>query len=347
MADGTGDTVLRAANSSLRFIHACGFIADFAVTDSGRRIAPLHRAPWIGEAMPPGAPPHFAELQGDFFCAPFADGGGPGAVSHGAPGNERWEVMATDGRSLSARLAVPVMGARVTKRLALRDGESFVYQVHRFEGGEGQLSAANHAMVSLPSGGRISFSPKAAFRTPATAPEPDPARGRSALAYPASSPDPTQFPRADGSLADLTRYPVGPAHEDFVVAIEAEGNVLGWTAAVRPAEGDLFLSLRNPAQLPMTMLWFSNGGRDYAPWSGRHTGCLGVEEGLAGHMLGEPGAFALAPGRTLDIRHAIGALSWPGGAPVAAVTVEGGALTLTGEDGTSRTVPFDLSHLFP
>ena len=29
------------------------------------------------------------------------------------------------------------------------------------------------------------------------------------------------------------------------------------------------------------MLWFSNGGRDYAPWNGRNVGVLGIEEGRA------------------------------------------------------------------
>ncbi len=88
----------------------------------------------------------------------------------------------------------------------------------------------------------------------------------------------------------------------------------------RGKEGDLFISLRNPARLPMTMLWFSNGGRDYAPWSGRHVGCLGVEEGLNRKMLGDsmsrtpnpldaagvPTGLTLDPNGTVEVRHIIG-----------------------------------------
>ena len=60
-------------------------------------------------------------------------------------------------------------------------------------------------------------------------------------------------------------------------------------------------------------------------------------------MLGEPGGFAL--GNTVDIRHAIGAIAWPTEARVTAVTASATTLTITGQDGTRRTVPFDLPHL--
>jgi hypothetical protein len=97
--------------------------------------------------------------------------------------------------------------------------------------------------------------------------------------------------------------------------------------------------------LPITMLWQSDGGRDYAPWSGRHRACLGIEEGHAPHMLGEAGGLPLA-GR-LDIRHATGVIAWPSEARVASVEPQDDRLAVTGEDGTRREVPFDLGHLFP
>lgn len=350
---GPGEHRLEASAALLRLDPDGGLIRGFEVRDAGRRIAPLHRAPWAGSPIPRGLPPHLTRLEGDFFCAPFADGGGAAPVLHGWPGNGRWEVGAGDAGppELVARLERQVQGARVEKRLRLIDGHPFLYQSHRFLGGAGALSAANHAMVALPGGGRLSFSPKRVFRTPAAAPEPDPARGRSCLAYPAAAADPRAFPAAGGGTVDLTRYPWGPAHEDFVIALEAEDHgrdrALGWTAVVRLGRGDAFLSLRNARQLPMTMLWHSNGGRDYAPWSSRHRACLGVEEGRAPHMLGEEGGFALSPGGVLDIRHAIGAIAWPGEAPISRVAAAGGVLRIEGEDGAVREVPFDVDHLFP
>ena len=68
------------------------------------------------------------------------------------------------------------------------------------------------------------------------------------------------------------------------------------------------------------MLWMSNGGRDYAPWSGRHTGVLGIEDGRAsplGHAdscrdnaltrSGVETAFALHDAKTIRIRQVVGA----------------------------------------
>jgi hypothetical protein len=338
---------LAAEGIACSFDPDCGLICDLVVTDQGRKVDLLHRAQWIGEDLPSDLPPHLPRLQGDFFCAPFADGGGSAHILHGWPANAVWTVdpAATGAAHLLAIMPHPVQGARLTKALRLLDGHPFLYQSHLFEGGEGTISAANHAMVSLPEGGLLSFSPRADFRTPATAPEPDPARGRSALAYPARSADAARFPTADGGPADLTRYPFRPLHEDFVVATEAANSPLGWTAVVRIGRGDLFLSLRNPAQLPATMLWHSDGGRDYLPWSGRHRGCLGVEEGYAPHMLGEPGGFPL--GGRIDLRHAIGAIAWPEAVRVTAVEAGPDHLVIRGEGGALRRVPFDTGHLFP
>ena len=335
------------------FFPGTGLLDGFTVTDGGREIAPLHRAPWVGtdEAMPEDAAPLMARLGGDFFCAPFALSQ-DGSPLHGWPPNSPWRVDRAGDGVLDAELERPVFGARLTKSLTVRDGHPFVYQAHAFHGGEGRVTVANHANVALQSGGLIRTSAKQVWETPKTPQESDPARGRSALICPAQSKDPTAFPGHDGPV-DLTRYPWNPRHEDFVIGIEARGHDLGWTAVTRPAEGDLYLSLRNARALPMTMLWHSNGGRDYAPWSGRHFGCLGVEEGAAEHTLGVsteadlsgPGALTLTGDGVAEVRHVIGAIDWPGSAPVADVAVEGGALVVTGTDGATRRLTFDAAFL--
>ena len=323
----------------------CGMLRGFTVQDQGQSLSPLHRVPWADEVLAPDTLPHLRQMEGDFFCAPFADGGGTAPLLHGHAANGQWTVEArTEGSPhLTATLTQPVQGARLTKSLRLQDGHPFLYQRHLFEGGQGTISVANHAMVSLPNGGLLSFSPKAHFRTPSFVPEPDPARGRSALAYPALSRDPTAFPAADGSTLDLTRYPFRPLHEDIVVATEAAGRRIGWAAVVRLGFGQVYLSLRDPGMLPITMLWHSEGGRDYAPWLGRHRFCLGVEEGNAPHILGEAGGLPLGH---LDIRHAIGVLAWPSEERVQDVRVQEGQLVVTGEAGAQRTVPFDEGHLY-
>lgn len=328
-----------------------GLLDGFNVTDEGREIAPLHRAPWVdsGEVMPESEPPLIARLGGDFFCAPFA-ASAEGSPMHGWPANSSWRVSQAEDGVLEAELERQVLGATVRKRLVVRDGHPFVYQSHRFSGGKGRLTFANHANVSVKNGAFIRTSLKRVWETPKQQQEPDPARGRSALVSPAQSEDPRAFPGMEGPV-DLTRYPWNPRHEDFVIGIEAPGHALGWTAVTRPEEGDLYLSLRDPRVLPMTMLWHSNGGRDYPPWSSRHFGCLGVEEGAAEHMLGVssaddltgPGALTL--GGEAEVKHVIGAIAWPSGEPVTSVSAKDGALTVTGEGGATRRVPVDDGFL--
>ncbi|MFZ1337872.1 MAG: hypothetical protein WAS26_02335 [Paracoccaceae bacterium] len=338
---------IAAEGISFGFRAATGLLDGFEVLDNGRRIAPLHRAPWVGtdERMPEGEAPLMAHLGGDFFCAPFALAEG-GAPLHGWPPNAPWTVRSTFGGHLKAVLGKKVQGAALMKDLWVIDGHPFVYQKHLFYDGQGRISFANHANVSVPNGALIRTSAKSHWETPQTPQESDPARGRSALAYPARATDPRDFP-GPGGPSDLTRYPWNPRHEDFVVGVEAKGHWLGWTAVTRPAERDLYLSLRKTRQMPMTMLWHSNGGRDYAPWSGRHFGCLGVEEGAAAHMLDisteadlcGPGALDLVPGGFATVTHVIGAIDWPTGEPVASITALDAAMCITGEGGATRTVP--------
>ncbi len=345
----TDHITISAQGIRFGFEPACGFLCDLEVTDEGATLAPLHKAPWADETPPPGAPAHLARLRGDFLCAPM--GPAPDGL-HGLTANGHWQVMPSPPGTLRAVLDGAVNGATVIKEAQVQDGHPFLYQRHLFIGGNGALPVATHAMVALPDGAKLSFSRKRWFETPATAQESDPARGRSALAYPCRAEDPAEFPAADGSTVNLYRYPWRPAHEDFVSAIEDPAATLGWTAVVRPAQQDLFLSLKNPRVLPMTMLWHSNGGRDYPPWNGRHRGCLGVEEGAALPNLGlsaqetpdplgaagQPGLLRLDPAGTVEIRHILGALHWPSGQTVAGVRLEDDLLTVTGDWGAERRV---------
>lgn len=347
---------IAAAGISFDFAPFCGIVANFVVHDQGRRISMMHKAPWVDEglALPKDAPPHQAVLQGDFFCAPFSDATVDNAPLHGWPANGLWHVaQETDAKTIQCTLDHPVMGASVVKHLSLTDSHPFLYQRHVFTGGQGAIATANHAMISLPNGGLLAYSRKRWFETPADAPEDDPARGRSALRYPARSTDPQHFPAADGGTIDLGHYPFGPAHEDFVIGLESPESPLGWTAVCRPQQRDLYLSLRNPRRLPMTMLWHSNGGRDYAPWLGRHTACLGVEEGIALPLLsltrredpdllarfGQDSALILAPNTETDVRHITGCIAWPTAEAVQDIHLNGDQLIVLGTKGATRVLP--------
>ncbi len=187
-----------------------------------------------------------------------------------------------------------------------------------------------------------------------------PRRGRYALAYPARFADLGVAPLRDGGTTDLRSYPIASRHEDFVMLVEAPGSRLGWAAAMRDDAADIVLSLKNPRDFPVTMLWFSNGGRDYPPWNGRNVGVLGIEEGRAysshGYAAsaapnplsqsGIPTVLELRPEASVEVRHVVGGLPSPEGfGEIAAVEAEANTLRLRAASGAAHSVPYDAAFL--
>lgn len=339
-----------------------GHIRAFEIDAGGRTLTPLHAAPWLEDKAvldDPAIEPCLKHLAGDFFCAPFAGSDVEDAPSpHGWPANAPWEALDTEERGdrTTARwvLTRPVMGARVTKEITLRGGHPFAYQRHTFEGGHGRVSAASHGMTRFGKGGRLSFSPKAYADIPSLAQETDPSRGRSLFKCPSRFTDLSKLPLADGSVVDLRNYPLADGHEDFLMLVEEKGSTLGWAAALRHGERDIMLSLKNPRDYPVTFLWFSNGGRYYAPWSSRHLGVLGIEEGRAWSAYGHKASIednelsrAGVPtwvdlGGTVSLSHAVGGIPLPEGwREVASVAVGDGVLRVTGDTGATVEYPYD------
>ena len=355
---------IKAKGISVSVDLAVGHLADMVIDRDGRRLKPLHRAPWVGDiraTLPQDLPEGTVHLSGDFLCAPFSRADVEAAPLHGWPANSAWDVVdskaTVDGWRAVFRLRRKVMGASIDKILTLRDDHPFLYQEHVFTGGSGAISVAHHPMTSMKDGGRLAFSPKRFAETPADPLEPDPSRGRFRLAYPARSADLAHFPANGGGTMDLTDYRMDDRREDFITLVEADHGGPGWTALARHAEADLVLVLKNPAELPITMLWFSNGGRDYAPWSGRHIGVLGIEDGrtAVGHAAsigdnwlkreGVATAFALGEGRSVSFRHVIGAVPLSSGQPPRDIATAQGRMRILVADGSDDDVPFDSDFL--
>jgi hypothetical protein len=87
-----------------------------------------------------------------------------------------------------------------------------------------------------------------------------------------------EVPCIDGSITDLTRYPAREGFEDLAILCTDPTVELAWSAVTFPERGYVWFSLRDPRQLTCTLLWFSNGGRDYPPWNGRHVNVMGIED---------------------------------------------------------------------
>ena len=266
-----------------------GHIRSLEIDHDGHLIKPLHTAPWVDDPIvqnDPDIPVVLKHLSGDFFCAPFGESDVDGGPPHGWSANSPWrfdgEEQKPGGKTARFLLDHDVQRAGLVKEITLRDGHPFLYVSHRFDGGSGDISVSSHAMTRFESRGRLSFSAKAFADLPVEQVEPDPSKGRSLFARSARFIDlyPTaarrRWHRRPPRLSHRRKR-----HEDFVMLVEGGDSPLGWTAAARLDQGDLVLSLKNAAELPVTFLWFSNQGRDYAPWNGRHQGVLGIEEGRA------------------------------------------------------------------
>ena len=354
---------LTAKGVTVRFNPEGGCIDELALEfEHGALIRPLHRAPWVdsGEALPENLAPVERNLAGDFFCAPFSNRG-PETPIHGWAANGRWERLSQkrgDDGSLatSYQLTRSIHGAALTKKITLRPDHPVIYQRHQFTGGEGHIPIAHHAMVHVPGGAALSFSPKAHGVTPNAALEADPARGRSLLLYPQHFESLSEIRLADGGVADASSYPFAGGHEDFLAMVESGDRTIAWSAALAAKDGFLFFAVKDARALPETLLWMSNGGRSYAPWLGRHTCVLGIEEAAThlhvnGEINGPPGkdqatGTLLWPAKVQGVRYALGAIPAPEGwTRIADITVSDHSLTLTDASGGLREVPFDGAFL--
>lgn len=315
----------------------------------GGRVA-LHNAPWRDERpvqQDPDIPLVNKRLAGDFFCMPFGMDDVEHGPIHGHSANAPWHVVARDVATAHLRLSVPVRGATLDKHLRLTG--PVLYQTHVVSGGAGDVTLAHHPMARMAEGGRLSYSPKRAALT-----DPDPQyTGRNLWALNQTRPD-LLLDCEDGSQWDLHDYPAAHRVEDFAVLVEARGRALGWTVLMRNAEDDMLVIVKDARVMPVTMLWISNGGRDFAPWNARHTGVIGIEDGCAAGGIGLRGAIAEnrltamgvptthALGGRLVIRHAMISLPRPPGwSRVTDITLGDGQAVLTETGGDRVAVLFD------
>lgn len=330
-----------------------GIVNQVALSNGGRTITPLHQAPWRED-------PHVQQdgniipverrLAGSFFCAPFAATDDPAIPLHGWSANSPWQLRATTEQAATLELQHRIHGASLAWRVSLVDDAPLLYQEHWFNGGTGGVPVAHHPMVHCRGKARIFHSPKRCALTPARPLEPT-----SRLAYPARSDEPGRFPAKNGGTLDLTSLPMAEAHEDFAVLVEAQGHELGWTAILREAENDIVFFLKLAKAMPITMLWYSNGGRNYSPWNGRHTGVIGIEDGCspggdgqraslgdnAVAREGVPTAIPLRHGLTTRMAHVTGAVARPDGCTgIANIAISGDQLTLSLAPQGELTLPF-------
>jgi hypothetical protein len=330
-------------------------------TDGGV-FQPMHVAPWADEALGPEVPPVVRVLRGDFLCAPF----GPSDLLpdeqrvHGATASARWTRVSADKHDLELELESRVMGARIRKHVHVRPGHAVVYQEHVFEGGSGALPVGHHAMLRVPERVHLGFSSWIWAGTGPEPLEPDPALGRSLLAYPQEITDLSQARLAAGGAADLSRYPTLEGHEDLLLLAADPKLPFAWSAATAPKVGWVWFAIKSPRSLASTILWMSHGGRHYPPWSGRHTHVLGIEEVTAYFNLGHrasaapnplsrrgiPTVITLKPRGRVSLRYALGLAPVPSDfTRVRTIEPAPGGVALVDEGGRSIHAAMDLDFV--
>ena len=315
-----------------------GQIGPVTFDRRGRRVQPLAVAPWAQEKQASDLPPILGALRGDFFCLPFGGNAKPFGHErhpiHGETANASWtpESLEKKGAATTLHLSLKtkVRRGRVDKFITLVDGHHAVYARHQISGMKGPMCLGHHAMLQFPDragSGVVSTSP---FVFGQVLPEPTERpehRGYSLLKPGAEFASFENVPTITGEKTDLSCYPARRGFEDLAMIVSDPAAPFAWTAVTFPRERYVWLGLKDPRVLRSTLFWFSNGGRHYPPWSGRHVGVLGLEEvtsyfhfGLAEsarkNTLSQRGyatSIPLSPERPLEVNYIMAASSIPAG----------------------------------
>ncbi len=340
--------------------------AKFRVGDNW--ISPLSAAPWAAENQ--ALPNILKVLRGDFFCMPF---GGNSTVHagerhpvHGETANGKWKrELSPDPQALHFSLRTKVRRGRVDKLISLVEGHPAIYQKHVVSGMSGRIPAGYHAMLHFPKQGSARISTSAFVRGQAFPGQfENPVEGGySCLKKGAAFTSLKNVPMADGGKADLSVYPAREGFEDLVMLVSDPSQPFAWTAAVVAEEGWVWFSLKDPRVLRSTIFWMSNGGRHYAPWSGRHRGVIGIEDVTAnfhfGHAesvrpnalskAGIPTCFDFHPGTDTHINSIMAVAVVPKGFDEVRnirAGKSGRFIELESRSGKTVKVPMDLDFLF-
>ncbi len=348
-----------------------GHLAPVAFRLDHRLVSPFSVAPWAEEKIDPGLPGLLHALRGDFFCAPFGGNGTPWRGEqhppHGETANANWRLRtcrhAEDRVTLHASLPTKVRAGQVDKFVTLVDGHTAVYQRHVVTGRAGPMSLGHHAMLKFPDAPGSGVVSTSRFVQAQVLPdefERPENRGYSALKANASFRALERVPLARGGTTDVSSYPARRGYDDLVMLTADPKLTLAWTAVTFAQERFVYFALRDPRVLRHTILWISNGGRHYAPWNGRHTAVMGIEDttsffhyGLAESAQpnalsrkGIPTTLTLRAKQPTTVNYIIGVAAIPAGFDrVKAIRANPAGVELVAASGQRVATPLDMGFL--
>lgn len=252
-------------------------------------IQPYAIAPWAKEALPEDTSTMLAALRGDWFCSAFGENAdahaGRHLPPHGETANGSWRgidcVETRAGSWLKLAVDLPLQGGQAESTTALVQDHPVVYQRHELINLTGPCNPGHHATLAFPhhaGAGNLSFSRFVHARTYIEPLERSANRGSSWLMPDVEITDLSAVTGFDGSTADLCRYPARSGFEDIAILCADPMLEFAWSSVTFAQEGYVWFALRDPKQLASTLLWFSNGGRHFPPWNGRHVDVMGIED---------------------------------------------------------------------
>jgi len=278
--------MLKNGNNQLFVTSLGGHMApvsfDFKAKDP---IEPYFVNPWHDEELVLEEPV-LVPLRGDFFCLPFGENNtvdGESHNVHGETAGEAWtfvDLSEADGVStLELSMEMNERAGKVTKKIALVEGQTALYQQHHIDGFAGQTTLGHHATLTGEKNWKISTSPLHFGRVNTGTPL------MANLEYSSLEPGawfeeleevPTVW--KEPATSDCSIFPNREGFVDIVqVYFQPQDNTPVWTCAVCEEEGFLWYSFKNREVLPSMVIWMENHGRHGEPWNGRNC-CIGLED---------------------------------------------------------------------
>jgi len=268
------------------------------VLSDGRQVAPFHVAPWADEGGGEELPGILKRLRGEWPCVPFGfdadrapDGGWPGSqaattldpLPHGFSSNNPWRFEAGPEGSIALNIDYPEgHPIRGLRRTVTPDpnGAALDFTLEIDVRADCTLPLGLHPSFRLPNtpgAMRIEVGSTVTGMT-----FPAPVDASSIFAQGALLEPWHDVPLAAGGRLDVRGAPLPQPTEELVQLLDMPGHASLWNTA----EGYRVRLTWNPEHYQSALLWFSNRGRTFAPWNGRHL-ALGLEPICSAFDLGQ------------------------------------------------------------
>lgn len=256
---------------------------------SGRRFAPLARAPWADDPrVDPALPAHMRHLGGEFVCLPFGLGGRPAdllpewdspawqrvnAIQHGLAADANWQHVSADASHVCLSLSYPPDHdiESLTRRVSV-DSEAPALDLElAIHSRRPSLQPVGlHPILRLPDPPatlRIGASFEFGITYPAFVPP-----GVSRLAPGRVFEDIRRIPGASGEAVDYSILPKSSATEEMFMLC----NVRGPVTVYYPEEQAYCRIYWDTSVLPCCLIWPSDRSIQDPPWNGTFRG-VGIE----------------------------------------------------------------------